>query len=844
MALNFYFNLEEAAIYQALRYSGIFKLLKLLKRIFLVLTIFFFFLFFFKYLKIGTSLISLSLFLIFWYSGFFFNSKIKKPRLLATEVTLEKAITQPGNYNLAEFLNFDLARAVLKSIKFARKRKLSKINSTILFYNLLLDNPELNFVFARALLSLDEIKEILKHHLEILRSEKFEESFSEDFEETILEALKIIKEKGEKTIGVGEAIKALAKKDLIFKKILIDSNLKPEDIGDLIDWLENVKRRIEKKKRFWEWENLVKLGSLAKEWAAAYTITLDKFSVDISELVKRQGFPEIIGHKKEIEAMERALASPEKNDVLIVGEPGSGRKSMVYALAKKSVLGESLPELNYKRVVMLDLPSLLAQIETKEEEEVVLDTIFKEVIQAGNVILFIDEFHSYVGGAARPGTLDISGILGPYLGSPKFKLIAITTFEGLHKNIEQNPSILALFDKVEVSEISEKETFLLLENLALRLEGKYKIFISYPALRDVIKHCAKYLPATPFPEKAMTILEAVTVDVCQRREKILLPEHVAKIITEKTQIPIGEIEVKEREILLNLENLIHQRIINQEEAVEEVSAALRRARAQVAIRKGAIGSFLFLGPTGVGKTETSKALAEIYFGSEQRMIRLDMSEFQNITDIPRLLGSAGQEGLLTTPVRENPFSLLLLDEFEKAHPDILNLFLQVFDEGFLTDGLGRKVDFRNTIIIATSNAAYQIILKALREKIEWSKVKKILLDYVFEKGIFRPELVNRFDAVVVFKPLTKENLLQIAELLLKKLKKNLQEKEIKFVITDDLKEKIVELSFSPEFGARQMQRVIQDKVGNVLAYALLSGKIKKGDLIEIDPEKFELKINP
>jgi ATP-dependent Clp protease ATP-binding subunit ClpA len=246
----------------------------------------------------------------------------------------------------------------------------------------------------------------------------------------------------------------------------------------------------------------------------------------------------------------------------------------------------------------------------------------------------------------------------------------------------------------------------------------------------------------------------------------------------------------------------------------------------------------------VGKTETSKALAEIYFGSEEKMIRLDMSEFQNTTDIPRLIGAAGEEGMLTTKVRESPFSLVLLDEIEKAHPNILNLFLQVLDEGHLTDGLGRKIDFKSTIIIATSNAGYKVILKALKEKTEWTEVKQKLLENLFAEGIFRPEFINRFDAMVVFRPLTKENLLDIAELLLQKLKKNLQEKEVEFLITPDLKEKIVELGYDPTFGAREMRRVIQDKVENVLASALLSDRLKRGYRVKVDPKNFELIINP
>jgi ATP-dependent Clp protease ATP-binding subunit ClpA len=343
----------------------------------------------------------------------------------------------------------------------------------------------------------------------------------------------------------------------------------------------------------------------------------------------------------------------------------------------------------------------------------------------------------------------------------------------------------------------------------------------------------------------MELLEELIIYVAQEtKDKIVLPSHVAKIITQKTQIPVGEIELKERQILLNLEKLIHQKIINQEEAVKEVSTAMRRARAEVSIRKGPMGCFLFLGPTGVGKTESSKALAEIYFGSEDKMIRLDMSEFQSISDIPRLLGSPGQEGLLTTPVRENPFSLILLDEIEKAHPNILNLFLQVLDEGHLTDGQGRKVIFRDSIIIATSNAGYKVILEALKKKTEWSGVKQKLLDFLFQEGTFRPEFINRFDAVVVFKPLSKENLLDIAELLLQKLKANLFSKGIEIIITEPLKEKIAELGYSPVFGAREMRRVIQDKVENPLASGLLSGQLKRGNRVEIDPKDFKLKINP
>ena len=863
----FYFDLKKVAIFQAVRWERhpAFRLASPLKKLFLILFIFTFIFFLYGFLteafifktqklSLGLSIIFLVLAIGKWLRINFLDLKLKKPSL---KIKIEETLTNPEKYNLAEFLSFEVAKAVAKSIKFAQTKKLSEINSSILFYYLISDNPELDFIFSRAILSLREIKKVLEAHFKMLKPEKFISAYSNDFQNSIFESLKIAQKKGHQRIEIGDILTALAKHDLIFKKILIDSNLKVEDIENLTWWLEDLEEKIEERKRFWEWKNLIKRGTLAKEWTAGYTITLDKFSIDLSEVVRKQDFPEIIGHQKEIEAMERILARREINNALIVGESGSGRKSMIYALAEKSVLGESLPEVNYKRVVQLDLPSLLAQTETTEETEGILDTIFRETISAGNIILVIDELQNFVGGIARPGVIDISGVLGSYLHLPQFQIVGITTFDGLHRYIEQNPSILALFEKVEVVEISERETLQLLEDLALRLEAKYKRLVSYPTLREIINYCSKYIPAIPFPEKAMDLLDEVIIHVSQSKEKVVLPEHVAKVVSEKTQIPVGEIEIKEREILLNLENLIHQRIINQEEAVKEVSAALRRARAEITVAKRPMGSFLFLGPTGVGKTETSKALAEIYFGlpsqilpsktwegEKEKMIRLDMSEFQAIEDIPRLLGAPGQEGLLTTPVRENPFSLILLDEIEKAHPNILNLFLQVLDEGHLTDGLGRKVDFKNTIIIATSNAGYQIILEAIEQKIEWSGVKEKLLDYLFEKGIFRPEFINRFDAVVVFKPLSKENLLDIVELLLQKLKKNLAQKDIDFIITPALKAKITELGYDPTFGARQMRRVIQDKVENALASALLSGELKRGNRVEIEPEEFKLKINP
>jgi ATP-dependent Clp protease ATP-binding subunit ClpA len=256
-----------------------------------------------------------------------------------------------------------------------------------------------------------------------------------------------------------------------------------------------------------------------------------------------------------------------------------------------------------------------------------------------------------------------------------------------------------------------------------------------------------------------------------------------------------------------------------------------------------MGSFLFLGPTGVGKTETAKALAEIYFGSEEKMIRLDMSEFQQVKDISRLIGSKKEKGILTSKVKENPFSLILLDEIEKAHPDILNIFLQILDEGYVTDGFGRKVNFKNSIIIATSNAGYKMILEYIGKNSDWVSIKKNLLSYLFSEGSFRPEFINRFDGVVVFRPLNHDDLMNVCQLQFNKLKERLFEKDVEFVVTEELKGKVVDLSYNPQFGAREMQRVIQDKIENPLAKAILSGSLSKGNKVEIEPKNFNLIIS-
>ena len=577
MDSKFYFSLKKTKIYQAVRWEKcpIFRYAKSLKKLFLALFIPTFLLFLYGFLTenfsqalnkklFGFSLVFLSFAVIFWTFGLFLELKLKRPKL---KIKLEEAISEPEKYNLAEFLSFETAKGVNKAVRFCRQKGIPEINSSALFNFLLVDSPKLNFIFSRLLLNLKEIREILKISFDAESQSGSGKSlgYSSDFQETIQESLKTAQKKEHQRIEIGDMITALAKCDSIFKEILVDFKLKVEDIENLTWWVEELEEKIEERKRFWEYENLMKKGTLAKEWTAGYTIALDRFSIDLTEQI-RKNLPETIGHREEIKAVERILSREEVNNVLLVGEAGTGRKSIIYAICKNSLLGKSLHRVNYRRIVQLDIPQLLAQLSSLEEVEKTLDKIFQEAILAGNVILVIDEFHNYVGQAARPGVIDISGVLSPYLNLPQFQIVAITTYDGLHKHIEQNSSLLALFEKVEVSQISQRETLILLENSTFFLERKYKKFISYPALREIISLTERYLPALPFPEKAMDILNELVIYVVQEtKDKIILPSHVAKIITKKTQIPVGEMETKEKQVLLNLENLIHQRIINQEE---------------------------------------------------------------------------------------------------------------------------------------------------------------------------------------------------------------------------------------------------------------------------------------
>ncbi len=829
----FNFKLKKAAIYRAvlLRKIPPFLLSGFFRDIFLLVSFASLSLFIFRD-RVGleyeyfleTSIVLFAISLIFFEAGAFFAKYLSVPPLF---MTLQEALKKE-DVNIAEFLDFPAACAVSKAYS------MGGVDSYLVLYFIIKDS-DLDFVLTRALIDKREVLRDLSETFK-KRGKISDRSFSPCFKKTMEGALRIAAKRGKERITKGDILASLCENNNYMREVLYRVNMKTTDIIDTVSWQEEILKEEESFSR----KSLAKKGSLAREWTCGYTVLLDNFSVDLTESLRDAGFPKTVGHKKEVESVERVLSRKETNSVVLTGEPGTGRKSIIYELARKSFFGECLPEVNYMRIVKLDITSVIASSEGVEETEMVINNIFSEATNAGNVILVIEEMHNFVAGEKKPGAVNISALLEPYLHHPSFRLIGVTSFLGFRKQVEDNPSLLSLMEKVEVSEISKKETLRLLEMMIPYLERKYKKFISFGALKKIINLSDRYMPNDPFPEKAMDILEEAAVHVSQKKESFLLPHHVADIISEKTEIPVGEIDKEEKETLLHLEELMHERIVNQDMAVKEVSSSLRRSRTGVTTRKGLMGSFLFLGPTGVGKTETAKAIADIYFKSQKRMIRIDMSEFQEISDVSRLIGSERQEGVLSSKVRENPFSLILLDEIEKSHPDILNIFLQILDEGHLTDGAGRKVDFKSTMIIATSNAGYQIIIDSMEKGEDWGELKKKILGRLFQESVFRPEFVNRFDGVVLFEPLSKEHLVSISGMQLERVAEDLKEKDIEFIISEDLKRSIVEMSYDPLFGAREMQRIVQDKVGNTISSAILREEIKRGDRFTINMDDFSI----
>jgi len=620
-------------------------------------------------------------------------------------------------------------------------------------------------------------------------------------------------------------------------KLCFKKELKEEEIKNILYWAKSTfPEESDKPFRFVFWGE-----GMGESWVSGWTLETSKYVFDITSDVVNEK-PMVLGRDEEYKEVVEALT--KNKSCLLVGEPGSGRGSLIGNLAYDSFFGTLRGNLYHQRFYELLVDALLAGAQNQGQLEERLENVITEISHSGNIIICIPSLENVTG--ASTFNTDLSGALIPYLEKGIIRIIANITPSSYKKFIEPKHTLSSVFELVKFEEPSRDVLLRMLLKKCSDIEKQNKVSISYKAVVAVWNYAGKYLQDRVMPGAGVTLLTDVSNAVSLANKKIVEEQDVIDKVESKTKISVGLPDEEEKKLLLNLEEELHKRIIGQNEAIFEVSESLRRLRAGLGNTKKPI-SFLFLGPTGVGKTATAKALAEIYYKGEDNMIRFDMSEYSTDESVKRLLGGTDDTHGLTDAVFEHPFSLVLLDEFEKSNPKILDLFLQVLDDGRLTDNQGRTVSFTDTIIIATSNAGSEYIREEVTKGVAVDKdFQKKLIELLQEKGIFRPEFLNRFDGIVVFKPLGKEEIGQIIKIMLDGVIRKMQEKDIVISFNEKVIDLVASEGFDQEFGARPLNRFIQDNIEDLVAQKMLKGEIKRGDKISIyvdSANKIQLNIN-
>lgn len=636
-------------------------------------------------------------------------------------------------------------------------------------------------------------------------------------------------------VSVTELMVAAVKQSKALQEVLYDLGIEKNKLANVAEWARIGERLYRRYIRHSRAASHRSKSGMDKAMTALATPYVNKFSDDLTLLAQFGRLDFCVARDKTMEEIFRVIEGGGQN-VILVGEHGAGKRSIVEGVAEKMIVEDVPKPLRDKRLVRLSASALLSGTTPAGAIERLVH-IMNEIINARNVILFIHNIHELSGVSAgeEGGSLDLADALAERLKGGKFLTIATTTPEFYAKNITGS-TLANVFTKVDVKELTEDEAIQVLESKIGLIEYKNKVFFAYNAIEKAVQLSARYLHEVCLPGSALEVVNETAVYARNKKgpDSLVTAEDVAKVVADKTGIPVTSVTADESSKLLQLEQEMHKRIIGQDEAVNLVANALRRSRAQIRSTDRPIANFLFLGPTGVGKTELAKTIAAVYFGGEDAMIRLDMSEYQDNTSIYRLIGAAGEKGtgILTEAIRRQPFSLLLLDEIEKADPNILNLFLQVMDDGRLTDSAGQVIDFTNVILIATSNAQTAYVQQQIKAGLSLEAIKERLLHGEL-KEYFRPEFLNRFDGIVLFRALTFSDMKKIVALMLGRIVKDLEEKGIEMVIEEEALDFLAGIGFDPEFGARPLRRALQERVENKLAEMLLSKQLKRRDKIAI-----------
>lgn len=643
----------------------------------------------------------------------------------------------------------------------------------------------------------------------------------------------------DKVLKLRELVGFLYSNDKSFSQFLAECGINEEKLLGAVSWVVYEIEYHEYGKRWWSRSNLASMPGIAKDWGFGNTTILDKYSWDLLYgLTSSVDLYEYSIRDEELRQLENLLSKQKEANVFLIADTNDERLDLVWCLARR-IRDRVVPAtLEYKRPVLFNSAVFLSQFKEKASLEQELLKIMREVSEAGNVLLIFDNFSSLIRGF-QAFQSDLLELLYPFLSSSEVQIIALASNDDFHRDLEPRTGLMALFDRIFVRPLPTESIIRQLEKTIWSIEERHKLFFTYPALLMIVVGAERYFGSGDSGDKALDLVTELVPWAKQQGRQVIGVAEVEEILKSKTGVPIGKIGESERDKLLSLEKKLAERVIGQREAIVQVSNALRRSRAGIRNERKPIGSFLFLGPTGVGKTETAKALAETMFGGEKNLLRLDMAEFQTAEASEDLIGGrvVGEPGRLARLVRENPYGVLLLDEIEKAHPDIHDLFLTIFDEGYFTDKSGQQVNLRNMIIIATSNAGADLIWQMIRSGQGEKLPVDELINHLVSKAIFKPELLNRFDAVVVYRPLQPAELEQISRLMLGRLAKRLAEQGITLVLSDYLISAVARLGANEIFGARPMQRYIQDNIEQQIADGLVRGTVSSGQTISFSPEE-------
>ncbi len=739
-----------------------------------------------------------------------------------------------GRIDVARSFNFEAFAAVERAYELARKGGFGEAVNAHLFAALL-RTPDVSFLFARLEIATDRVVAALQKIIAASPPKTGETLVAEELWQTIFFGYAIAFETRAKFVRPLELFLALARTPGRIQEMLFNLGADEKKIENVTAW---VRIAAELRARYHKGRAVASSrpkGGMNRAMTAIATPALDSLSEDYTARAVYGALPPFVGREKEMAALFRMFEGGGRS-VLLVGHHGTGKEAMLEGLAERMAAEDVPAVLRDKRLVALSIPKLVAGAGAADAA-LRLENVFYEVAVSRNIILAIPGVEGLVGiSTGSGGGIDLSEILEANISKYGVLTVATTTPEDYAGRLERS-AIGRGFEKLELEEVGADDAIRICEAKAGRFEAQNNVWFSYDAIEKAVVLSARYLHERYLPEKAIEILsEAAYAVRSQRGENAVVSgEDVAELVSEKSKVPVTTLTASESEKLLGLEDRMHGRVVGQDEAVNAVARAIRRARTELRAGARPIANFLFLGPTGVGKTELAKTVAEIYFGNESTMIRLDMSEYQEQNSLGRLLGVPGgkEGGQLTEAVRRAPFALLLLDEIEKAHPDILNVFLQVMDDGRLTDNAGRTIDFTNVILIMTSNAGSQFIQDSIRGGRGIDEIKEELVGREL-KGIFRPEFLNRFDGVIVFRPLSEANVLQIARLMVIGLAKQLEAKQISLQASEEALAELAAAGFDPVFGARPLRRVIQEKVQDALAEAMLQGKIGRRDTVVLE----------